>query len=92
MFLGYGMEWLSSAEARRLVADRAVLSGRIATSEDFRGPLRKKKPLGHGRCLCACMHVVLYLCISVERGAAGTGEGMPAWRRGVCGLGVLLTS
>jgi hypothetical protein len=37
-------------------------------------------------------HVNLCLCRAVERGAAGTTEGVPAWRSGVCGLGALLTS
>jgi hypothetical protein len=40
---------------------------------------------------CACMHVFFRWSRAVERGAAMTGEGVPAWLRGVC-LGSLLTS
>jgi hypothetical protein len=41
---------------------------------------------------CACMHVLLCWCRTAERRAVGSGKGVPAWLRGVWGLGALLTS
>jgi hypothetical protein len=62
----------------------------IAAVVAFRGLLPKEKNVGSWQ--GAFMHVSLCSCRAVERGVAGTGEGVSAWLRGVWGLRALLTS
>jgi hypothetical protein len=58
---GYCTEMLPGGEARRHLADRAVLSGRIAAREAFRGSLRRGKTTSSWQAM-----IGMYSCVCME--------------------------